>query len=104
MQKTDLSAALRLVHVMGRDENRDAVVTQFVQQIPHLLAMHWIKSRGRFVEEKKRRFVYEGATEREQLPHPAGKTARGIIALREQIHLPKQSLDARAQLMPGHAV
>ena len=95
MQKTDLGAALGFIHVMRRDENRDAVVAQLVEQIPHLLPVHRIEPGGGFIEKKQRRFVDQRAPEREQLPHPARKTARRRVALRLQVHLREQPLDPR---------
>ena len=70
---------------MGGDEDGYPVVAQIVDQIPHLLPMHRVESGSWFIEEKQRRIVHERATEGEQLPHAARKTASGGFALRFQV-------------------
>ena len=71
IDKADIGAALRFIHVMRGDENRDAAVAQIVEQIPHLLAMHRIEARRRFIQKKQRRLVHQRARDRQQLPHAA---------------------------------
>ena len=43
MEKADLGAALGFVHVVRGDEHRGAVISEFVEQIPDLLAMDGIE-------------------------------------------------------------
>ena len=43
-------AALRLVHVMGRDQNRQAVAGEMMNFIPKIAARFWVDTGRRFVE------------------------------------------------------
>src|SRR6267143_4997720 len=78
----DVAAALGFVHVMGGDEERDAMTGKFEEQIPELAARDGIDARGGLVEEKKFRFVQHGAAEGEALLPSAGKLRSQAIQIR----------------------
>ena len=57
INKADLGAAFRFIHVMRRDKDRLAGAGQVVEQIPDLLAVHRVEAGRRFVQEKQRRIT-----------------------------------------------
>jgi hypothetical protein len=61
---------------VGGDKNRDPIVAEIVKEIPHLLAMHGVESRGRFIEEEQGRLVHQSTSQGEKLAHAPGETAR----------------------------
>src|SRR5512145_3366025 len=71
---------LRLVEVVRRDENRDAGARQIIDEPPELPSRQRVHTTGRLVEEDDRRFVENGAAEREPLS-PAGRERAGQRAL-----------------------
>ncbi len=74
-------AVFRLVHVMGRDEDRDALARQFVNQIPELAAADRIDAGGGLVEKHDRRLVQNGAAQGEPLPPAARQNRRQAVAM-----------------------
>src|SRR4029077_2713177 len=57
----DVTAALGFVHVVGGNEEGDAVTGKLEQQVPELTPRDGIDARGGFVEEQQLRLVQHGA-------------------------------------------
>ena len=73
-------AALRLVHVVGGDEDGQAVLGEAVDLVPELAPRFRVDAGGRLVEEQKLRLVHDAGGEREALLPAAGERA-GELAL-----------------------
>ena len=71
----DLAAALGLVHVVGGDEQRDALGRELEEQVPQLAPRDRIDARGRLVEEDHPGLVHERGAQREALLPAARKLA-----------------------------
>ena len=71
----DLVARLGLVEVLGRDQQRPALVAQAMELIPDPAAQERIDARRRLVEEQQRRIVDERAGQLEPSLHPARQPA-----------------------------
>ena len=66
-------AALRLVHVMRRDEHRQAVGGELVNFLPKIAARLRVHARRRLVEQEQLRLVNQAGGQREPLFPAAGK-------------------------------
>ena len=102
LDKPDFGATLGFIHVMGRDEDRDAAVAEVVEQIPDLLAMDRIETGSRFVEKEQRRIVDERARHRQHLAHPAGKFAGHGVPFFFQIGQVQQTREPLRQFISRH--
>src|SRR5262249_51113002 len=71
----DLVAALGLVHVMGRDQHREALPRERMDLVPDLRRALGIAARGRLVEQEKLRVRQRAGPEREPLLPAAGELA-----------------------------
>ena len=71
----DAPAALRFVHVVRGDEERDALARELKEQIPQRAPRHRIDARGRLVEKDHLRRVDDGAGQRQPLLPSAGELA-----------------------------
>src|SRR5262249_57020193 len=69
--EADRVAALRLVEVMGGDEERGAALAERVEEVPQALAVRGIHARRRLVEEDELRLVPRRPGERPPLLHAA---------------------------------
>ncbi len=81
MQVADAAAALRLVHVMRGDDERDALSRQLKQQIPEFAAGHRIDPRRRLIEEHQPRAVQQGTDERQPLLPPPREATRAAVEI-----------------------
>src|SRR6266704_1257431 len=72
-------AALRLVHVMSRDQNRQALAGEAMNVIPKIAARFWIDTGCRFVEQEQLRFVNETRGQSEPLFPSARELACELI-------------------------
>ena len=68
-------AVFRLVHVVGRDENRHAFGAHLLDQFPELPARDRIDARRRLVEKDDRRPMQHRASQRQPLLPSAGECA-----------------------------
>src|SRR6266853_3329630 len=68
-----VAAALGFVHVVGGDEEGDAMTGKLEKEIPELAARHRVDAGGGLVEEKKGRLVQHGAAQSEALLPATGK-------------------------------
>src|SRR5271169_5691416 len=73
-------AALSLVHVMGRDQHREAVAGELVDLGPELAAGLRIDAGGRLVEQQQLRVRQRAGAEREPLL-PAARERAGELFL-----------------------
>src|SRR6266568_464544 len=69
----DVAAALRFVHVVGGDEEGDAVSAHLEEKVPELAARDRINARGGLIEKEKLGFMQHGAAEGQTLLPSAGK-------------------------------
>src|SRR6266550_3174818 len=76
-----VAAALGFVHVVGGDEEGDAVAGKLEEEIPELAARDGVDASGGFVEEKKRGLVQHGAAEGEALLPATGKLRSQAIQI-----------------------
>ena len=76
----DLVARLGLVDVLGRDEQRPALVAQPMELVPDSASQERVDARRRLVEEQQRRIVHERAGELEPALHAARQPARATAA------------------------
>src|SRR5437773_1336523 len=86
-------AQLRLVHVVGRHENRGALVGQPPDDRPERPPRDRIDARGGLVEEDELRAVHERAREREPLPVAAGQLAGELARVPHEIAEAEHPLD-----------
>ena len=82
----DAAAALRLVHVMGRDQGRQAVDRHVVDEVPELAPRLDVDAGGRLVEQQQLRLVQHAGGERQALLPAAGELAGELIAAVAQAH------------------
>ena len=75
-----LVARLGLVEVLGRDEQRPALVAQPMELVPDPAAQERVDARRRLVEEEQRRIVDERAGQLESPLHPARQPAGATTA------------------------
>src|SRR5881396_146552 len=87
-------AQLRLVHVVGRHEDRRALVGQPPDDRPERPPRDRVDARGGLVEEDQPRAVHEGAREREPLPIAAGELARELARVPAEVAEAQHLLDA----------
>ena len=74
-QIDDAPAALRLVHVMGRHQDRQAVRRHVVDQVPELAARLGVDAGRRLVEQQQLRLVQDAGGQRQPLL-PAARQLR----------------------------
>ena len=67
--------SLRLVHVMGRDQNRQPLACETMNLIPEIATRFWIDARCRLVKQEQVRFVNETRGQCEALFPSAGELA-----------------------------
>src|SRR6266404_5332134 len=77
----DVAAAFGFVHVMGGDEEGDAVAGKLEEKIPKLAASDRIDAGGRLVKKQELGFVEHGAAEGEALLPSAGKLGGETIEI-----------------------
>ena len=82
VEVADLAAALGLVHVVGRDEERDPLRGEREQQVPQLAARDRIDAGGRLVEEDDARLVHQRGAERQPLLPAARQQPGAAIEVR----------------------
>ena len=75
----DVGAALGLVHVVGRDEQRHPAGGKLEEQIPQLPAGDGVDARGGLVEKQQLRLVDQRAGQREPLLPSAGERAGELV-------------------------
>ena len=75
VEEREARGVLGLVHVGGRNDDREPLVVERVQDLPELAARNGVDARRRFVEEEKVRARQERRDERELLLHAAGEGA-----------------------------
>ncbi len=96
MHQRDAVAALRLVHEVGRDEDRHAVrARQVHEDAPERVARHRVDARGRLVEDQHLRLVDHRHGERQALAvAQRQRVGIGVAGLRE-VEARHHLLDAR---------
>ena len=98
----DARAALRLVHVVGRDQDGQAVARHVVDQVPELAPRLGVDAGGRLVEQQQLRLVQHAGGERQPLLPAAGQLPGELVAPVGQAHALD---DRRDRLAPvGHLV
>src|SRR5690349_1736596 len=76
LNQRDAIAAVRLVHVRRRDNDREPRCFEMAEQVPEFAARHSVDACRGFVEKQKPRSVDERAAERELLLHPTRQRRR----------------------------
>ena len=71
----DALAVFGFVHVMGRDQDRDATLGQTVDEIPESPAGIGIDAAGRLIQEQQPGLVHQCDTEGQSLPPARGQAA-----------------------------
>src|SRR6266581_9789256 len=80
----DVAAALGFVHVVGGDEEGDAVSTHLEEKVPELAARDRIDAGGGLIEKEKLGFMQHGAAERQTLLPSTGKLRGQAIQVRSE--------------------
>ena len=89
-------AALGLVHEMGRDEDRHALIArQIDQQFPEPVARQRIDARGRLVEDQHLGFVDDRDRERQPLADAERQILGALVEMIGKAEAPDQFGDAR---------
>ena len=89
-------AARGLVHEMGRDEDRHALVARQVdQQLPEPVARHRIDAGGGLVEDQDFRRVHDGDSQRQALADAERQIQRALVEISAQSEAADQIGDAR---------
>ena len=100
VHERDAVAAVRLVHEMGGDENRHAVVAREVdQRAPEGVARDRVDARRRLVENENGGFVQHGDRELEALLHAERQAVRPRVDDGLQVVTIEQLLDAACDLL-----
>ena len=95
-------AALRLVHEMGGDEDRHAVMARKIdQRLPEPVASERIDARGRLVEDQDLRLVHDRDREREALADAERQVERALVEIVLEAEIGGQLRDARLRLGGG---
>ena len=104
----DLVAALGLVHVVGRNQCREAARSQRMNLVPELAPGLGIDAGGRLVEQQKLRMRQRAGAEREPLLPAAGQQPGDLVLaagetemldhLARRIDRLRQAIDARDKL------
>src|SRR5439155_22940204 len=87
-------AQLRLVHVVGRHEDRRARVGEPPDDRPERAPRDRIDAGGGLVQEDQPRAVHKGAREREPLPVAAGELACELARVPDEVAEAQHRLDA----------
>ncbi len=95
-------ASLRLVHVMGGDEERQALGGQELNLLPEIAAGLGIDAGGRLVEKEQLGLVNEAGGEGHPLFPAAGKLSRQLLFTAREAELFDAVLDGLAPVL--HAV
>ena len=85
VQQRHARAALGLVEIRRRHQDRDALAQKLRQQLPELAARHRIDAGRRLVEQDDLRLVHQRAGQRQLLLHAAGQLVGQPIAKRRQL-------------------
>src|SRR6266702_1240554 len=80
----DVAAALGFVHVVGGDEEGDAVSAHLKEKVPELAARDRINACGGLIEKEKLGFMQHGAAERQTLLPSTGKLRGQAIQVRSE--------------------
>ena len=86
-------AARRLVHDVARDEQRDAVVREAVEQLPQVTAQHRIETDGRLVEHEQLGRAQERGAERDPTELATGQRPGEPVDLGAQVDVVERALD-----------
>jgi hypothetical protein len=95
---------LRLLDVVRRHEDRDALGAQAVDERPQLLANLRIEPDGGLVEEHEARPVNERPGDQEPPAHPAGQLVDAGVAAGAQVRDLERALHRRRALVPAQPV
>ena len=71
---------LGLVHVVRRDDERDALALEPEQPVPQHVPRLWVETGGRLVEEQHLGVVHEAAGDGEPALHPARERLDPVVA------------------------
>ena len=94
----DAVAALRLVHVVGRDQHGEAGPGEAVDLVPKLAPRLRVDAGGRLVEQQQLRPVHDAGGERQSLLPPARQSAGDLMAARPQAELVERRRDDAAAI------
>ena len=75
----DPSAALGLVHVVGRNERRQALDRHVMDEVPEFAPRLGVDAGGRFVEQQKFGLMQDAGGERQTLLPAAGQLPRQLV-------------------------
>ena len=96
-------AALGLVEIRRRHQNRDSLREKFGEQLPELAPRHGIDAGRRLVEQNDSRLVHQRACERQLLFHPARQLLGETCAELRQLRQLEQAVPAIANGRVAHA-
>ena len=97
-------AVFRLVHVVGRNENRDTLGAQLLNEFPEPPARDRVNTRSRLVQKNNRRPMQHGASKREPLLPSAGERNGKIVFAPTQSRHSERPADSIVQLVANDIV
>ena len=92
---------LGLVHVVGRDDERDALALEPEQPVPQHVPRLRVEAGGRLVEQQHLGVVHEAARDGEPALHPAGQRLDPVVAPLGELGELEQLVGPRAHLVAG---
>ena len=98
VQERDARAALGLVQIGRRHQDREAATEELGEQLPELAPRHGIDAGRRLVEQEDPRLVHERAGERELLLHAARQPIGAAGAERRQLRHLEQPVARRLEV------
>ncbi len=96
-----IAELLRLVHVMGRDDERRATLLEPIEAVPEQVARLRVEPRGGLVEDHQVRLVDERARDGEAALHAAGERLYLVLGALVQLHELEQLVRSLARRGPG---
>jgi len=98
-----LAEPVRLLHVVGREQDRLAVAVQLAEQVPQRQPALRIEPGRRLVQEQHRRAVEDRARHHQPLRHPAGQRVHRRLGPLGQLELLEQLVRDLAGPLGPHA-
>ena len=97
-----LAQGLRLLEVMGGQQDRRTLLVQQPDVVPEIVAELDVDAGGRLVEDHQQRFVQEGPGEQQPALHAPGELRRPGVRLRSQVEDVDHLVGAAVGRFPIH--
>ena len=102
VHQRDSIAAGRLIHEMGRNENRDPLIAREVdEEFPELIPSERIDTRCRLVQDQQLWLVHDGDGKRKPLANAERKRKRLLIEIWAKTELTGELVNASGRSIAG---